>query len=70
MSTVISNDLKPCPFCGSTNVHNERYAMIGAPSQVVCMGCGATSKEADSPEEAARLWNQRTPTEKENETTN
>lgn len=61
--------LRRCPFCASTDVHNERYAMVNAPSQVVCMGCGAMSKEAASQEEASIMWNQRTPTEKENETT-
>ena len=58
-------DLKPCPFCASTDVHNERYAMINARSQVVFMGCGALSREADSKEEAAALWNKRATTEEQ-----
>lgn len=57
------NELKPCPFCGSTtslemsesNYPNDKY--------VVCNfnkgGCGGSTGSGDSDEEAIQKWNRR-----------
>ena len=36
------NDLKPCPFCGSTNIYYEKYEhSAGMRWRIVCAECMA-----------------------------
>lgn len=59
---VIETDLKPCPFCGSTDINID-----GCTVRVRCRNCYASSplisrflKYATSEKEAARMaWNTR-----------
>lgn len=49
-------ELKPCPFCGSSSVtmyelHPSSYAR--------CRACGAEGSLCYSPDEAAAAWNRR-----------
>lgn len=56
--------LKPCPFCGSSNVvmHNTE-ARNQAWAWVECRNCFCSGPDTDRPnetlEEAARVWNTR-----------
>ena len=51
-------ELKPCPFCGAEGRKLEDVCLpIG--NWVCCCGCKATGPEAETPEEAEALWNQR-----------
>lgn len=51
----MSDELKPCPFCGGENVTNE----FDDPFYfVICGICGASSAFSDE-EGAVRLWNAR-----------
>jgi len=47
--------LKPCPFCGSTNVRHAYYSE----HWVVCDDCGGSSGMYPSDEKAALMWNRR-----------
>ena len=48
-------DLKPCPFCGSTNIRFAYYS----DHWVVCEKCGGSSGMYPSDEKAALMWNRR-----------
>lgn len=57
-------DLKPCPFCGSTDVHVRQIDKEC--SVVSCDGCNAEGgyfggNDSTSPAEAIEAWNRRTP---------
>lgn len=55
-SGTVSEELKPCPFCGSKNVHEMRYE---ASDFIQCHDCFASSR-ADLPmAEAVEEWNRR-----------
>lgn len=64
---IYGYNLKPCPFCGSDDVHlTETILTIGGEetgvkSEVFCYGCLGTfsQQEACSPEEVAEAWNRR-----------
>lgn len=49
------SELKPCPFCGSLNVH----AIYAPDCWVKCLDCGAGGPERNSIETAAEAWNGR-----------
>ena len=49
------NDLKPCPFCGSTDVG-------GAAGIITCYGCKAESGHYFTTDDAAVVWNRRAAT--------
>lgn len=52
-------DLRPCPFCGGTNLDYARHE--SGPSPVHCFTCGARGPHIGTPEQCApELWNQRT----------
>ena len=51
----MSDELKPCPFCGGENVTNEFDDPF---YYVICGICGASSAFSDE-EGAVRLWNTR-----------
>lgn len=48
-------DLKPCPFCGS----NETDPINGDRCWIACLTCWAEGPSADTPEDAAERWNNR-----------
>lgn len=50
----MSNDLKPCPFCGSGNVRYKE-----AEHAVVCARCKARGSIAPDEEMAIRMWDDR-----------
>ena len=53
-------ELKPCPFCGSTNGNvrkpYERFTLY----RLTCP-CGAEGADKGSEEQAIKAWNTRTP---------
>lgn len=54
---MMSEELKPCPFCGSYDVVvDEAYAS----GYARCCGCGAEGRMCDSYGEAVSAWNRRT----------
>lgn len=55
-------ELKPCPFCGSSDVHLRRHQRAEM-SWVSCVGCGleAPTETGVSDDEAVTYWNRRTP---------
>ena len=62
MTTPPAVTLKPCPFCGSTNVR-----VMGAPDgirngQAVCQNCYASSAYKGAEVQVAEIWNRRAPT--------
>lgn len=52
----MSDEARPCPFCGSTEV-----VMYGGASwcYMLCKGCEAAGPLAQTAEEALRWWNER-----------
>lgn len=49
-----TTELKPCPFCGSGNVHYKE-----AEHAVVCARCKARGSIAPDEETAIRMWDER-----------
>ena len=51
----MSDELKPCPFCGSKSINikgnKKRYA--------ICYICAARTKNGDTTKEAIKRWNER-----------
>lgn len=67
----MNNKLKPCPFCGSDDVHirvhcNEEGEEVGA--QIECYGCVSiyVHSEAINQEELVSAWNRRADVKREN----
>jgi Lar family restriction alleviation protein len=56
-----SEKLKPCPFCGGSDVH-LRHHQANQMSWVSCVGCGleAPSETGVTDDEAVAYWNRRT----------
>ena len=58
-----SEDLEPCPFCGSGNVHFQDVTLAGfAVSAIVfCDDCGANMCvcSSSSRKECLKMWNRR-----------
>ena len=55
----MSEELKPCPFCGGEA--KGQYGWMGYNChQIVCSKCGTMTEGANTYEEAAEKWNQRT----------
>lgn len=52
-------ELKPCPFCGSTDIWNLEAGRNTDMWFVQCQDCCATFPHFDSEEEAAEAWNRR-----------
>ena len=52
---MMSDELKPCPFCGSKSINingnQKRY--------VSCYVCGARTKNGNTTKEAINRWNER-----------
>ena len=53
----MTDELKPCPFCGSKKV--EFANMPGRGMFVYCMNCKASANIALRKEDAIYLWNKR-----------
>ena len=59
MNDNITYKLKPCPFCGSTDVETiYRFDGNGSHS-VMCQRCGAQSAPCDTEQYATEKWNTR-----------
>ena len=54
-----SDELKPCPFCGSENIDLASYAKKNDMWFVQCDGCFATFPMFDTKTEAMQSWNRR-----------
>lgn len=58
----MSEELKPCPFCGGKNIHiwntNTPY--------VQCYDCLASTACGNTNEEAIKIWNRRADDGKDN----
>ena len=59
-------ELKPCPFCGSEEVHTARTIIDNCPPNiaianifVMCEGCGAAGRSETTVEKAIESWNKR-----------
>lgn len=63
MSIQRSDELKPCPFCGGTNINllgslvEEGGKMLSIVAE--CADCGARTRECNSHREAIEFWNKR-----------
>ena len=57
-------ELKPCPFCGSTDIDCADAGYKTDVWVVQCNNCCATYPHFDSKEEAITAWNTRTPKER------
>ena len=53
----MSTELKPCPFCGSNDLHRTSNGHEN--HSVFCNVCGAEGPSAVSSTEAGEAWNQR-----------
>ena len=55
--------IKPCPFCGGTDMFRFVYPYRRKPGlrgcYVRCNGCGATSGNYETIEDAEKAWNER-----------
>ena len=56
-------ETKPCPFCGETDLYKFEYPFRRKPGLrgcfVKCKGCGATSGNFETVEDAMNAWNTR-----------
>ena len=60
----MSNKLKPCPFCGDSDIHEsnikEVHPAFGISGYAVwCWHCGAYGGSRNSPNLAVKAWNRR-----------
>ena len=55
----MTEDLKPCRFCGARNTHHSSNGV--ANHFVECDECGASGPACETEDEAIAAWNQRTP---------
>lgn len=53
----IDDELKPCPFCGSTDIEIAWYGKDG--EAVICLGCGGTGSQYTDRAKAIAAWNRR-----------
>ena len=56
----MTDDLKPCPFCGSTDVHIEHKN--DDQKNVHCLKCGASVKDGwflQTTDDLVYMWNRR-----------
>lgn len=57
----MSNEMKPCPFCGCDRIALSSVLNYGrAIYKFLCWKCGAVSGCSETKEGAVRLWNRRT----------
>jgi Lar family restriction alleviation protein len=56
----MTEELKPCPFCGEKAVLEDTVTGIKTVLYYVsCLNCPATMEFSSSKEESAKAWNQR-----------
>jgi Lar family restriction alleviation protein len=51
----MSDELKPCPFCGSGNVALDRFDRF----TVYCIRCGCKTRRHITKDRALAAWNRR-----------
>ncbi|PIB91243.1 Lar family restriction alleviation protein [Caulobacter sp. FWC2] len=59
---MAEDQLKPCPFCGGTNLKISETARVG--QNVTCVDCGTNGpfvRSLGDQDEAAIAWNRRAP---------
>ena len=56
----INERLKPCPFCGNTNITCATHKPVGGAEfyEVICVECGARVRRS-SKRKAVEAWNRR-----------
>lgn len=56
---MMKDELKPCPFCGGSNIHVERDNDLG--SYICCYDCLSSfwQQEACCEEDNIKAWNRR-----------
>ena len=57
MTEELTEELKPCPFCGSKDV--STMIMPGSNWVVACYSCGCRTSEYYDCREAESVWNRR-----------
>lgn len=57
----MTDDLKPCPFCGSTSIRIECFQNKNWEKDfwITCENCDATSGVRDNETSVIELWNRR-----------
>ena len=56
----MTNELKPCPFCGGKAEYRAaKYVRTAFRHSVVCLDCFASIPPKDSEQEAIEAWNTR-----------
>ena len=53
----VDDELKPCPFCGSTDIEIAWFGKYG--ESVICLECGGTGAQYTDRAKAIIAWNKR-----------
>ena len=53
----MSDEIKDCPFCGSSSQVVRRHPEMGRRECVVCENCNACGPASNSQDNAIRAWN-------------
>lgn len=59
MSEMSNEKLKPCPFCGSTDIVITQEHGLLSGGYAMCRGCYATTRSSIYTDEAVANWNRR-----------
>ena len=54
----MAEELKPCPFCGSKDIH-AGHNLRNHHEEIFCDDCGAEVSSEDDHQDAVRMWNTR-----------
>jgi len=63
----MSDELKPCPFCGGEGVEVLDHRERGRPCSVECLECNASTGPQLTDGDAVAAWNRRAGEEPKNE---
>ena len=55
----MTDELKPCPFCGEQEFISVRNGMNAVAAWVICNNCGCYGPTEDTKAEAITAWNRR-----------